>query len=163
LSDSQQTDETLAALLLRWEEAWDQGIEISAETLCFENSELVERLQKQIAALTQMAWMTKLGCEPQNGVDLPDQMLGNILNRRYRIETLIAEGGFGRVYRAFDLELQRHVALKVPKLNRIASSDQADQLVEEARRAAKLRHPGIVSVHDVGRDDGLVFHYRRLD
>ena len=157
MSDSEQADETLAALLLRWEEAWDQGIEISAETLCVANSELVEKLRKQIAALTQMEWMTKPGCEPQNNVDLPHQMLGRTLNGRYRIETLIAEGGFGLVYRAFDPELQRHVALKLAKPYRIATSDQSDQLVEEARRAAKLSHPGIVSVHDVGRDDGMVF------
>lgn len=157
MSDSQQADETLAALLLRWEEAWDQGIEISAETLCFENSGLVKRLQEQIAALKQMEWMTKPVGESENGVDLPDPLLGKTLNRRYCIEALIAEGGFGRVYRAFDPDLQRHVALKVPKLSRTASAEHSNQLLEEARRVAKLRHPGIVSVHDVGRDEGLVF------
>lgn len=157
MSDSRQTDETLTALLLQWEESWDQGQDIPAETLCAECPELVEHARGRIAALKQMAWMTKPDSGAEHNVDEPDRLLGRTLAGRYRIETLIAEGGFGRVYRAFDPELQRHVALKVPKPNRVSSPEQADQLLEEARRAAKLRHPGIVSIYDVGRDDGLVF------
>jgi len=144
-------------LLLRWEEAWEQGQDIPAETLCVECPDLVEQVRGRVAALKQMAWMTEPDNEPEHSVDEPDLLLGRTLAGRYRIETLIAEGGFGRVYRAFDPELQRHVALKVPKPSRVSSPQQADHLLEEARRAAKLRHPGIVSVHDVGRDDGLVF------
>ena len=157
MSDSRQTDETLTALLLQWEESWDQGQDIPAETLCAECPEMVERVRDRVAALKQMAWMTIAGIEPENSIDEPDRLLGRTLAGRYRIETLIAEGGFGRVYRAFDPELQRHVALKVPKPNRVSLPEQADQLLDEARRAAKLRHPGIVSIYDVGREDGLVF------
>ena len=157
MSDIRQTDEILAALLLRWEEAWEQGEDIPAETLCLECPDLIEQTRGRIAALKQMAWMTQPENERRACVIEPDPLLGRILAGRYRIESLIAEGGFGRVYRAFDPELQRHVALKVPKLNRVSLPEQADQLLNEARRAAKLRHPGIVSIYDVGRDDGLVF------
>lgn len=157
MSDSGQTDETLATLLMRWEEAWDQGQDIPAETLCAEFPDLTESLRGRIAALKKMAWMTKSESVPENDFNAPDPLLGRTLAGRYRIETLIAEGGFGRVYRAFDPELQRHVALKVQKSNRVSSPEQSNQLPEEARRAAKLRHAGIVSVHDVGRDEGLVF------
>ena len=142
---------------MRWEEAWDQGQDIPAETLCAEFPDLIESLRDRIAALKQMAWMTKSESVPENDFNAPDPLLGRTLAGRYRIEILIAEGGFGRVYRAFDPELQRHAALKVSKTNRVPSPEQANQLLEEARRAAKLRHPGIVSIHDVGRDDGLVF------
>ena len=157
MSDLHELDETLANLLMQWEEAWDRGEDIPAETLCVECPVLIERVRSRIAALKQMAWMTKSDVEPDSSGSHPDVLIGKTLGGRYRIETLIAEGGFGRVYRAFDPELQRHVALKVPKANRVSSSEQADQLLEEARRAAKLRHPGIVSIFDVGRDDGSVF------
>ena len=156
MSDSTD-DETLATLLLQWEEAWDQGRDLPPENLCALRLDLIETLRDRIAALKQMAWMTKSDIEQDNIENEPDILLGRTLAGRYRIETLIAEGGFGRVYRAFDPELQRHVALKVSKSNRVSSPEQANQLLEEARRAAKLRHPGIVSVYDVGRDDGLVF------
>ena len=129
MSNSFQTDETLTALLLQWEESWDQGQDIPAETLCAECPELVERVRDRVAALKQMAWMTNAGIEPEHSVDEPDRLLGRTLADRYRIETLIAEGGFGRVYRAFDPELQRHVALKVPKPNRVSLPEQADQLL----------------------------------
>ena len=157
MTDSRQTDEALATLLMQWEEAWDQGQDIPVETLCLKCPEFLEQVRVRITALKQMAWMTKPDSEPEKNVNAPDLLLGRTLAGRYRIETLIAEGGFGRVYRAFDPELQRHVALKVPKPSRVSLPEQADQLLNEARRAAKLRHPGIVSIYDVGRDDGLVF------
>ena len=59
MSDSRQTDEALGTLLLRWEEAWEQGQDIPAETLCIECPQLVEQVRGRIAALKQMAWMTK--------------------------------------------------------------------------------------------------------
>jgi serine/threonine protein kinase len=156
LNDPRSFDEMLATLLIQWEEAWDRGEDLSAEALCVECPELVERVRGRIAALKQMAWMTKTEAEPNSNVIEPDLIVGRTLCGRYQIETLIAEGGFGRVYRAFDPELQRHVAIKISK-SRIVSSEQADQLLEEARRAAKLRHPGIVTIYDLGRDEGSVF------
>lgn len=53
--------------------------------------------------------------------------------------------------------MQRPVAVKVPRPRPAARADADDGLLEEARRAAGLRHPGIVAVHDVGRDDGDCF------
>lgn len=157
MSDPDQATEILAALLLRWEEGWGRGEDLLAEILCAECLEMTEQVQDRITALKKMAWMTRSESEPENSVQTSDPLLGRTLAGRYRIETLIAEGGFGRVYRAFDPELQRHVALKVPKANRISSPNKADQLLKEAQSAAKLRHPGIVAVHDVGREGGLVF------
>ena len=65
--------------------------------------------------------------------------------------------GYGRVYRGFDPELDRPVAVKVAKANWAASPERHDALLQEARRVAKLCHPGIVSIHDVGRDEGVWF------
>lgn len=147
-----EPDDILAELLIQWEEAWERGEDILVERLCLDHPELIGPVQDRIAALKQMAWMTKQ--DDGDPIHVPDELIGNTLGNRYRIESLISEGGFGRVYRAFDPELQRHVAVKVPKSHRIA---QNDHFLEEARKAAKLKHPNIVTIHDVGREDGVVF------
>jgi serine/threonine protein kinase len=69
---------------------------------------------------------------------------------RYRIERLLGEGGFGRVFLAHDEQLQRLVAVKVPHPHLVASPRDADAYLAEARTAARLDHPHIVPVFDVG-------------
>ena len=63
---------------------------------------------------------------------------------RYRVERLLGEGGFGRVYLARDEQLQRRVAVKVPHPHLIARPQDADAYLAEARTAAGLDHPHIV-------------------
>ena len=74
---------------------------------------------------------------------------------RYRVERLLGEGGFGRVYLARDEQLQRLVAVKVPHRHLLASPQDADAYLAEARTAAGLEHPGIVPVFDVGSTSDL--------
>src|SRR5262245_47168313 len=69
---------------------------------------------------------------------------------RYRVERLLGEGGFGRVFLARDEQLQRWVAVKVPHRRLVATSQDADAYLTEARTAAGLDHPHIVPVFDVG-------------
>jgi serine/threonine protein kinase/formylglycine-generating enzyme required for sulfatase activity len=69
---------------------------------------------------------------------------------RYRVERLLGEGGFGRVYLAYDEQLQRRVAVKVPHRRLVGRPEDADAYLAEARTAAGLDHPHIVPVHDVG-------------
>jgi eukaryotic-like serine/threonine-protein kinase len=77
---------------------------------------------------------------------------------RYRVIRLLGTGGFGRVYLARDDELDRPVAIKVPNPERIASPEDLDAYLTEAKNLAKLEHPNIVPVYDAGRtDDGLSF------
>ncbi len=86
---------------------------------------------------------------------------GSVLRDRYRLESEIGRGGMGIVYRAMDLDLKREVAVKV--LPDTASSAEARQrLIREARAAAALNHPHIVSVHDVGEADGVPFFVMEL-
>jgi WD40 repeat protein len=68
----------------------------------------------------------------------------------------LGAGGFGTVWKAYDKELDRWVAIKIPRGDRL-SPDQAEQFFREARAAAELRHPNIVSVHAVGRDEGKLY------
>jgi len=75
----------------------------------------------------------------------------------YTVETLIGEGGMGRVYRAHDTRLDRRVALKIVALDGADESERSvlrARLVREARAAAKLDHPNAVVIHDVGEIDG---------
>ena len=87
---------------------------------------------------------------PESPVNPPTQLGGNVLGGRYRLEELIATGGFSEVWRAFDTELLRIVALKLPKRSRLNSTAS---FIAEARRVARLKHPSIVPVHDVGTQD----------
>jgi tetratricopeptide (TPR) repeat protein/tRNA A-37 threonylcarbamoyl transferase component Bud32 len=76
---------------------------------------------------------------------------------RYSIEQLLGAGGMGAVYAAYDRELKRRVALKVLRPeSRTGSADEA--LQREAQAMARLSHPNVVGVYDVGRlEDGRVF------
>jgi serine/threonine protein kinase/formylglycine-generating enzyme required for sulfatase activity len=70
---------------------------------------------------------------------------------RYRIEQVLGSGGFATVYLGYDEDLQRRVAVKVPHPERVAD---AEAYLTEARILARLDHPNIVPVHDVGRTEG---------
>jgi hypothetical protein len=70
---------------------------------------------------------------------------------RYRVERLLGEGGFGRVYLAHDEQLRRRVAVKVPHRPLATTPPVLDAHLAEARTAATLDHPHIVPVFDIGR------------
>ena len=72
---------------------------------------------------------------------------------RYRLDVWVGQGGFGEVWKGYDPELNRPVAIKLARRDRHFPESLVDQFREEARRAAKLSHPGIVTVYDVARDD----------
>ena len=79
--------------------------------------------------------------------DLPGQI------GRYRVERVLGEGGFGIVYLAYDEQLDRLVAIKVPHARLISKSEDAEAYLAEARTVANLDHPHIVPVYDVGQTD----------
>jgi serine/threonine protein kinase/formylglycine-generating enzyme required for sulfatase activity len=77
---------------------------------------------------------------------------------RFGVLRLLGRGGFGRVYLAHDDDLDRPVAIKVPNPDRIAQPEDVEAYLAEARALARLDHPNIVSVYDVGRTgDGLCY------
>jgi serine/threonine protein kinase len=77
---------------------------------------------------------------------------------RYRVTGQLGRGGFGVVYRGYDDDLRREVAIKVPHRHRIASPADVEAYLAEARILAGLDHPGIVPVYDLGRtEDGLCY------
>jgi serine/threonine-protein kinase len=81
---------------------------------------------------------------------------------RYEVLEPIGEGGMGRVYRARDRVLDREVALKVLRAE-VTGPDWAERLEREARILARLEHPGVVPVHDVGTlADGRIYYLMKL-
>lgn len=70
---------------------------------------------------------------------------------KYRILRLLGEGAFGRVWLAYDDDLQRQVAIKVPKMELFRQPAEAELYLKEARAAARLEHPHLVTVYEAGR------------
>ena len=82
---------------------------------------------------------------------------------RYTILGRLGKGGFGEVFRAHDDDLDRPVAIKVPRPERVSQPEDIEAYLNEARILASLDHPQIVPVYDVGRtDDGLCFVVSKL-
>ncbi len=74
----------------------------------------------------------------------------------FRLDKKLGEGACGAVYKAYDTKLDRTVAIKIPRDSLLGNAD-AEQFLREARAAAQLRHPNIVSVHEVSRNGSQVF------
>jgi len=87
---------------------------------------------------------------------VPERYLGKTLGK-YRVEALVGSGGFAWVYRGFDPELEIPVALKVLKPQFAGDPTFEERFRREASTAAKLRHPNIVNIYAVGRDDDAVY------
>jgi WD40 repeat protein len=73
---------------------------------------------------------------------------------RFDILEELGVGSFGTVYKARDTELDRLVALKIPRSGSIPRAEDMDRFLREAKSAAQLKHPGIVSLYDAGTIDG---------
>jgi serine/threonine-protein kinase len=80
-------------------------------------------------------------------------MIGNTLGK-YQILDEIGRGGMGVVYRGYDTALERQVAIKVLAPHLVWEKDFVERFLREARTAARLKHPNIVTIHDVGEQDG---------
>ncbi|MGK5113462.1 Stk1 family PASTA domain-containing Ser/Thr kinase [Geodermatophilus sp. CPCC 205506] len=86
-----------------------------------------------------------------------DPVVGLVLEGRYHLQERLARGGMSTVYAAQDLRLHRTVAVKVMAEHLAHDPTFVDRFTREARAAAMLSHPNVVSVSDQGSDQGLVF------
>lgn len=75
---------------------------------------------------------------------------------RFELVSRLGFGGFGTVWKARDTELDRTVAIKIPRHGQLSNAE-IEQFLREARSAAQLNHPNIVPVHEVGREGDAVF------
>ena len=89
-------------------------------------------------------------------------MLGETIAGRYELEELVGHGGMSSVYKARDSLLERNVAVKILHEQYNADEEFVERFKREARSAAQLQHPNIVTVIDRGEDDGrqyIVFEH----
>ncbi len=92
---------------------------------------------------------TSLGTPTPEG---RDPLLGRVINGQFKIVRKLGEGGYGAVYEAKDVNLERRIALKIMLPSRAASREYVAKFFREARTAAQLSHPNVVAVHGVGLD-----------
>ena len=149
------TNNPIDDLLDLYEDYRRQGQRVTAEELCREHPELVGAVAEQIQALE---WIPQTGTsgESASGRAIPAIEVPDLLGR-YEMKEQIGEGGYGQVWRAFDPELQRSVAVKIPRFAMQLSEESRERFLEEARKLAQLAHPGIVPVYDVGVDKDILY------
>jgi len=108
------------------------------------------------ATVAAPAW----GAEPTSAIvdfssvdgHRPGAMVG-----RYRLLQLVGRGGMGEVYAAHDPELDRKIAIKVMRGDTYPDDIEAARMMREAQSIARLSHPNLVTVYDVGTANGRVF------
>ena len=90
--------------------------------------------------------------------ELDDPLIGRIVADRYRIDALIGKGGMGVVYRARQLNIDRDIAVKVLKRDKLGDAPTLERFVREARIISRLKSPHTVTLIDVGEiTDGDFF------
>lgn len=75
----------------------------------------------------------------------------------YDVLRLLGRGGMGYVLQARDVKLDRLVAIKLPLPNKLRDAEDRERFLREARAAARLRHPGICPIYEIGESDGLPY------
>jgi serine/threonine-protein kinase len=90
-------------------------------------------------------------------MQVSDSVVGRLLDDRYRVGDRIARGGMATVYAGMDTRLDRPVAIKIMHPGYAEDAAFVARFTREARSAARLSHPNVVSVFDQGEDGGTVF------
>jgi hypothetical protein len=121
----------------------------------------LSRLRKQAATLlptgvTQTSTPTVI--RTPGGSVAPGMSIGAVVDNKYRVDAVIGQGGMGAVFRAWDLRLERPVAIKVVRADLIADPDSRARFRRESQIVARLQHPAIVTVFDYGTlPDGAAY------
>jgi hypothetical protein len=77
---------------------------------------------------------------------------------KFELQAELGAGSFGYVFRARDTELDRTVAVKIQRAGALADQEEASRFLREARSVAQLKHPGIVSLHEIGQtEEGVCY------
>ena len=158
-------DAEVEECISRWEDLKAHGQEVSLGEICKGRPELAEEVGRRVHALESINRLIESAnisqattshsagrASPRAEEEKPPPSLG-----RYRLDSLLGRGGFGQVWRGYDPELERPVAIKIPRANRLTSQEHRKTFLGEARKVAQLRHSGIVPVYDFGQDGPYYF------
>ncbi|MBM4356133.1 MAG: serine/threonine protein kinase, partial [Deltaproteobacteria bacterium] len=123
--------------------------------------------RKKFCPMCLQEWEVDDGFCRTCGVQLvrsdPDDITGFLVDRKYRVDAIVARGGMGVVYRATQVYLNRDVALKVLRADLPRDANATRRFLLEARAASSLRSPHTVTVHDFGvSDDGRMYFAMEL-
>ena len=118
-----------------------------------ESSDLARRVRAIAKDLFTSCNDFRSGASPQLDPDDISPLYNSIagITHRYQSQELVGEGGMKEVYRAYDAKLTRHVALAKPLARH--SKNHFDGFLREAHLTARLEHPGIIEVFNIGIDD----------
>ncbi len=147
---------------------WKHGVQRTVEEYCQRLPQLNANPQCKLElAVEEFGYREEHGCAldaetflarfPELDADAFRRLVGDeaLAPRRcvgrYRLERLIGQGSFSKVYLARDEELHRRVAVKIPHRQRMSDPHQVEMFLNEARAVAQLDHPNIAPVYDVGR------------
>jgi len=120
-------------------------------------SSLSLMLKIYLVVATKLIYTPFIYNEIVNQSPIIDPLIGKVLDDRYQIDELIAQGGMATVYLGTDLRLGRTVALKVLGGALVNDPNFVERFTQEARAAAALTHPNVVAVHDQGINAGFPF------
>ncbi len=139
-------DEQLDRWFAEYLDAQDEGLDIGARLL-EQAGALRGELEERLAAQRRLGALAGA---------LGDQQAPALSERfgHFTVFESLGRGGLGRVHRARDDDLEREVALKVLRHTKVLNRSQRDWIQNEAQALARLEHPGIVRVHEVGEVDG---------
>ena len=90
------------------------------------------------------------GKAPQAGENAPN-VIGSVVMERFRVDERLEGGGFGAVYRAWDNRLERNVAVKAIEVG----GETGKRILREAHAAARLNHPGVARLYELGREGSV--------
>ncbi|HJU42825.1 MAG TPA: protein kinase, partial [Vicinamibacterales bacterium] len=122
----------------------------------------LSRLRKQVGATVVPAGATPTSTptviRTPGGGTSSALSIGAVIDNKYRVDAVIGQGGMGAVFRAWDLRLERPVAIKVVRADLIADPDSRARFRRESQIVARLQHPSIVTVFDYGTlPDGAAY------
>jgi len=163
--DAGVQDEVFDSLLLAYDDALASGTTREAFDSSAMPAQLLGELEDTRAFLDMMERARRVRAQSPDGAapesastgSRNDSLLEEGRIGHFRIVRELGRGGYGVVFLAVDTDLQRQVALKVPRPEVIVTSELLRRFHREAQLAGSLTHPNLVTVYEVGRDGPFLF------